>query len=520
MLTVLDFSGGRSKGASIVLFAFVVLASILTFARPIDARQMRASITFESQNRDVRRYRIDVIEAGDPVSVDVGAEASEADLSIAGTTYRRVGRDVPLGVAPLGHATTLMSLAGLDRGARVELKIVRGAGIPTIATDVAESVTSFRAGYLEGGYLAILCVVALFNIVTVLATRDAATLWYIGFVASTFGGQLVREGFILSGSPNAGAVLLGTILLAGVGLVGFGTCYLQLWSTARRAMWFGAVGVLGPMVLVVGYAAITRAPVDNLLIVVPVLFSLASLGAIAIYRRIRGFRPATFMLLGILGLFTVFALKIWREATGAPSPFLDRFGFEFGMSFDVLVLSIGIVYRGRYVSREYARIQRELAGATYDAHHDPLTGLLNRRGLDALMNDPAIAVGTVLFVDIDGFKRVNDVGGHKLGDSTLSEIGRRIKAAVREQDVVARVGGDEFVIVLRDLANDRREVRDIALRVRDGIASHRPITGVDLRIDASIGIGEYGDATALVAAIDTADRDAYRVKSERAGVGR
>ena len=91
------------------------------------------------------------------------------------------------------------------------------------------------------------------------------------------------------------------------------------------------------------------------------------------------------------------------------------------------------------------------------ALHDPLTGLPNRRQLETRMKDAlqmVAADGTsvyVLYMDLDRFKPINDELGHDVGDLVLQEVGRRLQAAVRRADTVARVGGDEFVVVLHQM---------------------------------------------------------------------
>jgi len=142
-----------------------------------------------------------------------------------------------------------------------------------------------------------LLVVAIFQLVAGAASRDAATLWYLGFVAAAFAGELVREGFVASGSPAAGALLLGCILLAAAALIGFAASYLRLWTDARRLFWIAGAGITGPLVAVIAYEFATRAAVDNLTIVIPVLLALATLIGVTVARRAASFKPATFLLL-------------------------------------------------------------------------------------------------------------------------------------------------------------------------------------------------------------------------------
>ena len=109
----------------------------------------------------------------------------------------------------------------------------------------------------------------------------------------------------------------------------------------------------------------------------------------------------------------------------------------------------------------------------YQSYHDALTGLANRRlfqehlTLAVALAQRRKAVVAVLYLDLDHFKIVNDSLGHTMGDLLLREVASRLKAAVGEGDVVARVGGDEFTIVLQELDKKEDRRRDGAARVAD-----------------------------------------------------
>jgi diguanylate cyclase (GGDEF)-like protein/PAS domain S-box-containing protein len=167
------------------------------------------------------------------------------------------------------------------------------------------------------------------------------------------------------------------------------------------------------------------------------------------------------------------------------------------------------------------------------AHHDPLTGLSNRFSLDAVLpqsiamarrNEQRVAL---LFVDLDHFKEINDNHGHSTGDQVLIEVGRRLMNSVRDSDFLARIGGDEFVILLNEI-----DGTDDALRVASSVleALRRPIVagGAELTITPSIGISLFPEdgeeaATLLGCAdhamyqVKTDGRDGYRFHSSSAG---
>jgi len=162
---------------------------------------------------------------------------------------------------------------------------------------------------------------------------------------------------------------------------------------------------------------------------------------------------------------------------------------------------------------------RDEAKMRHDAVHDPLTGLANRTLLRDRLEQVRARVERddadtgVLFVDLDDFKQVNDAFGHGTGDAVLVEFAARLRGAVRPADTVARVGGDEFVVVCDHL--DDAAAAALAERIQEAISPPIAIDGGELAMSASIGIAVGRDPYALLADADAA---AYRAKG--AGGGR
>ena len=155
----------------------------------------------------------------------------------------------------------------------------------------------------------------------------------------------------------------------------------------------------------------------------------------------------------------------------------------------------------------------------YQAYHDALTGLANRHlfqehlSLAVALAQRRLKQIAVLFLDLDHFKLVNDSLGHSVGDELLREVARRLKAAVRDGDTVARVGGDEFTIVLQDLAHPQ-DAAMVAQKVLRSIAEPMSISGHRIFATTSIGITVFpddgADAETLLKNADTA---MYRAKA-------
>ncbi len=156
----------------------------------------------------------------------------------------------------------------------------------------------------------------------------------------------------------------------------------------------------------------------------------------------------------------------------------------------------------------------------HQANHDELTGLPTLRlGKDRLTNAIALARRNkvnvaVLFLDLDGFKEVNDSMGHRTGDLVLTEVASRLSHTIRETDTVARLGGDEFIIVLTELVEQSAHVM-AAEKIVKSLAQPMQIEGKDVNISASIGIALYpkdGDTTDEL--ISKADEAMYVAKHQ------
>ena len=167
--------------------------------------------------------------------------------------------------------------------------------------------------------------------------------------------------------------------------------------------------------------------------------------------------------------------------------------------------------------RLIGRLQAAKSAAETEATTDPLTGLTNRRGFDQILSR-AIAEEkpfSLAHVDLDHFKAVNDGLGHPAGDAVLVAVAQRLRDIVRASDTVARVGGDEFTIVLHRLT-DRETLASIASRIVSSLEEPVSFEGKTCHVSASIGIaishgGDVADAETMIADVDHA---LYQSKAE------
>lgn len=201
------------------------------------------------------------------------------------------------------------------------------------------------------------------------------------------------------------------------------------------------------------------------------------------------------------------------------------------------VLMIGITYRFNQSLRHATRItfeNEDLIGSLKEAyqkisvqnqelnhvaHHDALTKLPNRKLL-SLRLEQAMALGrlkhkatAVLYLDLDGFKAINDALGHEMGDLALVEVAQRLSQVIRASDTVARVGGDEFVIVLSDIATDTRaSVELVAQKCLIAIGREYMLRGHVCHLGTSIGLILCEEGESIAHILSAADKAMYQAK--------
>ncbi|MCA9506675.1 MAG: GGDEF domain-containing protein, partial [Myxococcales bacterium] len=166
---------------------------------------------------------------------------------------------------------------------------------------------------------------------------------------------------------------------------------------------------------------------------------------------------------------------------------------------------------------EIARLQSDLLHTSEMVRHDPLTGVLNRKGLDealqreiasARRRSSSLCIG---LLDVDNFKRINDSHGHRVGDAALRHLADVIRDTLRPQDILGRFGGEEFIVIL---PNTSAEDAVIAMqRLQRALTNQYFLTaGERLLITFSAGVARLGPDEDAEAAIDRADKAMYRAK--------
>lgn len=178
----------------------------------------------------------------------------------------------------------------------------------------------------------------------------------------------------------------------------------------------------------------------------------------------------------------------------------------------LVMVRIGLLTRDLHRSE---RALRHLAG------HDPLTAALNRRAFTAELGTQLDRSRdlALIFCDLDSFKQINDRYGHVVGDRVLADVADRLRACLRESDLVCRYGGDEFLILLRDAGY--AELSQVQSRIADALAPAFVVGGQEIRISASIGAvvapAEHRRAITAEQLISRADAAMYDHKRRSAG---
>lgn len=243
------------------------------------------------------------------------------------------------------------------------------------------------------------------------------------------------------------------------------------------------------------------------------LFSIVMLAIGALSMR-SGRKPARYFLLAALSAMIGAALTALSVAGIIPYNAWTFRAVDIGVLLDATLLALALTY-------QFRTSQQEKLQAEQLANLDPLTGVNNRRAFYdltapiwniALRNDRDLSV---IMLDIDHFKEINDAHGHAVGDDTLTTIAGVLTGSIRVQDVIARWGGEEFIILLPETG--LQEAAALAERLRRAIEAIRlKFIDAEITVTASFGVAQRGRGQqSLDALISTADDCLYEAKAGR-----
>ncbi len=392
--------------------------------------------------------------------------------------------------------------------------------------------------FMQGVFLGVLLAVLLFNVYAFVALRDATALWYSSFILALALYEIVTTGVgseylwpDRGGNARLAVLLTGTLAFATYLL--FARAFLLL---RRNLPWMDRliVGlfVMQTLVATAQYAlAAGRVLVAPLLIVQSAL--MLSIAAVGIVRWRQGFEAARFFSAAFAPMFIGVSVNLYYDAylpAGGLWPWA-AYGIETGAMLQCVIMTFSVLDRIQTLDRRRHAVELALSNQALRnkelreiALTDPLSGIPNRLAFyDGIREAIERASGTgemvgVLFIDVDGFKHVNDAYGHSTGDELLRIVARRLTTVIRESDMAARIGGDEFAVLVRS-ASDVNELEHARERVFAAFLEPVVIDLRSLRVSLSVGIGIYPvDGVSADEVIDAADRSMYEQKQRHAAM--
>ena len=244
---------------------------------------------------------------------------------------------------------------------------------------------------------------------------------------------------------------------------------------------------------------------------------LATVCAVIMIRK--GYTPARWYLAGQAALFTSalgMVLVNWKVIN---APFMLANGLQIGVSAEMVVFALALSTRIQRLRTSQLTLQIQSEHLATEAATDPLTGLANRTGLarGGARLQAEGASCSVMLLDLDKFKPINDALGHDAGDAVLRAVAQRLQAQMRAGDLVARLGGDEFVILLAGPLPEA-QLAALAERLRAQVREPVEFQGHRLTVGVSIGIARCpSDGSNLTDLIRYADQAMYGAKQTQSG---
>ncbi len=430
-----------------------------------------------------------------------GDETPEAKGLIAA-----VGYTFPMTLEP-GSSTVYLRIDSIDPSAFI-LELLSQRQL---------QIRQLHYGYFYGffyGFLAALCI---YNLLLYAGLRERSYLYYSLMLIVIITCNLGYTGHGLQWlwpklvSVQRYIVLVMMVLISVFSLL-FASRFLNLSEHAPRmlkAVRFFIAVVLTAMSLAVLVESHLFADLIAFATIIMFTIVILTIGIIVVHQGViagRYFLAAT--LFGLLGVATT-DLAVWGKI---PFSFFTYHAFEFGISIEASLLAMALAYRIRCYQE--ANLQAEQI-----ARQDPLTGLHNRRAFLELAQPYWSSANrgghplSLIMMDIDHFKQINDRYGHSAGDSVLNEVSLILSQNSRGSDIIARWGGEEFILLLTD--TDLNSAAAYAERLRQAITTVYVPTKQDMvKVTASFGVAEYSENMELKTLIDTADQRLYQAKEQ------
>jgi diguanylate cyclase (GGDEF)-like protein len=433
-----------------------------------------------------------------------------------------LGDSLPFSARPLptrGHVVELQ----LDPGVRYDLLLrVQTTSTMVLPLSLVEmhryQYDESRVQMLQGLLAGLAACLLLYSLSQWVSLRDAVYGWYalsvfgIGTFFLAFfgvGAQFIwgEQVWLTDRAPPL-AVLIG--LIGGTMFIARSLQVRQLFPWISLAL--RIVAAVAVVVSVAFLAGLVDYPTAHQLATVlgpaPMLLGVP----VAWVRWRSGDRAAGYIFLG-WGIYAVGVLTMVLLMEGwVAANFWTQHAFQFASMLEMVTWMFVLGVRTDAIRTAAEQAQRDRDRMESLAHTDPLTGVLNRRGLQVALQplldsaDP-VTSQAVFALDLDGFKPVNDTYGHDVGDTLLIEVARRLRSVLRSQDLVARTGGDEFIVVTPGL-HDARQAELIGRKLLR--VFNEEFTPQDCRCRVGVTIGyavaptDGSDAASLLRNADAA----------------
>ena len=269
--------------------------------------------------------------------------------------------------------------------------------------------------------------------------------------------------------------------------------------------------------VVLALCGVSAVAVPMVLVLAVALAVLMFLGGVIGLRQ--GFQPAAWYLFGMAVLFVTILAVVSTYSGIIKANFFLTNSLQFGLAVEAVIYSIAVGSRVRLLRREQAALEERARQLGHAVETDALTGLANRSGLNKRAAELLAQPGerALMMLDLDHFKPVNDSHGHEAGDHVLRTIAKRLLTQIRPEDTVARVGGDEFVILFGDVL-DRTTLETIAERILAVVTEPVEYGGQRFNVSGSLGIATVpGDGHSLTDLMNAADSAMYGIKKSGRG---
>ena len=426
-----------------------------------------------------------------------------------------------VGGSPLGHGRLAFRYpASVSSSTFILLKLEPIDGLSPPLSFHLESLTAFLGHdahwlTLFSACFAVMLTMALMALCFALMLRDNTFFWYAGYIFCYALIQSIQTGFLFhpleagwlapSASLLESASISLSVAFAALFMARF--CELQRFAPLLRAPVLAlAIGM--PLLVLMRSSSIgilvdaAQALVDPLLILGAVLMLLTAIVAAA-----HGSRHAWFFLIGWTPLLALTALSTAQLSGALPQMNWTSDASVVAGAFEAIVLSIGLGDRALTMRRD-----RDMVRALAD--NDSLTGVLNRRAwseaAEAMLEKSSGRPVSLLFLDLDRFKLLNDQQGHRAGDRALIEVAEALRAELRPSDLLGRYGGEEFIAMLDGVVEE--QAMQVATRLCRRV--HRleiPVNG-EFMLSVSIGVAMRTISDTVETLIERADQAMYQAK--------